>query len=159
AFVEAQSASKGGAVLEHPVAEHRQLAHARAHRLHPRLPRGYQPRKKKPWRRELKRIAVSVGRYRALRSRALPALDSRVRLRTLGPLRYLRGASPQAAAADSARGSRCTAGPGGIDAQGARQAVVPPLALVRRRGPAERGPRNRASLEYPCPARRARALI
>src|ERR671929_929254 len=60
--------------------------------------------------RGLKRIAVRVGRYSALRSRALPALDSRVRLRTLTPERNSRGARPAAAAADWADGSRLTAG-------------------------------------------------
>jgi hypothetical protein len=37
-------------------------------------------RAKNPWRRELQRVAVSVGRYSALRSRALPALVSRLLL-------------------------------------------------------------------------------
>src|SRR5262245_21106213 len=63
-----------------------------------------------PLSRGLKRMAVSVGRYSALRSRALPALDSRVRLLTEVPLRNSRGASPQDAAADSADGRRSTAG-------------------------------------------------
>src|SRR3954470_12121860 len=67
-------------------------------------------RSKNPLSRGLKRMAVSVGRYSALRSRALPAFDSRVRLRTEVPLRNSRGAKPQAAAADSAEGSRSTAG-------------------------------------------------
>jgi hypothetical protein len=57
-------------------------------------------------RRGWNRIAVSVGRSSALRSRASPAWDSRVRLRTLVPLRHARGASPHAAAADAALGSR-----------------------------------------------------
>jgi hypothetical protein len=52
----------------------------------------------------LNQIAVSVGRSRAWRSRALPALDSRVRLRTLVPLRYARGAKPQALVALAAGG-------------------------------------------------------
>lgn len=42
----------------------------------------------------LNRIAVSVGSYSALRSRGLPALESRVRLRTVAPLRNSPGASP-----------------------------------------------------------------
>ncbi len=53
----------------------------------------------------LKRMAVSAGRYSALRSRALPALDSRVRLRTVVPDCYCRGASPAKAAACCAGGT------------------------------------------------------
>src|SRR5262249_22442037 len=67
-------------------------------------------RSKNPWRRGLKRIAVSVGKYRAWRSRALPALDSRVRFLTDVPLRCSRGASPAEAAADWALGCCSTAG-------------------------------------------------
>jgi hypothetical protein len=58
----------------------------------------------------LNRTAVWVGRNSAFRSRAFPALLSRVRFRTLAPLRNSRGASPQYAAALWALGSRSTAG-------------------------------------------------
>src|SRR5262245_21312689 len=54
--------------------------------------------------------AVWVGRNSALRSRAFPAFDSRVLLRTLVPLLNSRGDRPQYAAALSAEGSRSTAG-------------------------------------------------
>jgi len=44
-------------------------------------------RSKNPLGGGLNRIAVRVGRYRAFRPRAFPAFDSRVRPRTLDPLR------------------------------------------------------------------------
>lgn len=52
-------------------------------------------RSKNPLRSGLNRTAVRVGRYSAFRSRAFPALLSRVRPRTLLPLLNSRGASPQ----------------------------------------------------------------
>src|SRR5262249_8706912 len=52
------------------------------------------PQLEGPWRRGLNRTAASVSRYSAWRSRALPALLSRVRRRTLEPQRNSRGASP-----------------------------------------------------------------
>jgi hypothetical protein len=55
-------------------------------------------RSKNPLRTGLNRTAVCVGRNSAWRSRAFPAFDRRVRLRTLVPERNARGASPQAAA-------------------------------------------------------------
>ena len=56
-------------------------------------------RSKNPRRTGLNRIAVRVGRNSALRSRAFPALLSRVFFRTLVPDRNSRGASPAYAAA------------------------------------------------------------
>ena len=44
-------------------------------------------------------MAVNAGRSSAFLSRALPALDSRVRFLTLVPDRYSRGARPAYAAA------------------------------------------------------------
>src|SRR2546421_629847 len=67
-------------------------------------------RSKNPWRTGLNRTAVSVGRYRAFRSRAFPDFDSRVRPRTLDPLLNSRGDSPQYAAAAWADGTRSRAG-------------------------------------------------
>src|SRR5882757_8889485 len=65
---------------------------------------------KNPLRTGLNRIAVRVGRYSAFRSRAFPALLSRVRPRTLDPLLNSRGDSPQYAAAAWADGTRSRAG-------------------------------------------------
>src|SRR5262245_9740332 len=79
------------------------------------------------WSRGFKRIAVSAGRYSALRSRALPALDSRVRFRTVVPERYCRGASPAEAAACSAEGN--AAGPG-ISARMAWAVVAPTPGML-----------------------------
>src|SRR5436190_16503873 len=67
-------------------------------------------RSKNPLRTGLNRTAVSVGRYRAFRSRAFPDFDSRVRPRTLDPLLNSRGDSPQYAAAAWADGTRSRAG-------------------------------------------------
>ena len=67
-------------------------------------------RAKKAARRGLNRTAVCVGKNSAFRSRAFPALLSRVFRRTLDPLLNSRGASPQYAAADCALGNRSTAG-------------------------------------------------
>lgn len=52
-------------------------------------------RAKKPARSGLNRTAVWVGRNSALRSRWLPAFDSRVFFRTLALLVNSRGDSPQ----------------------------------------------------------------
>src|SRR5206468_3442557 len=51
-------------------------------------------RSKSPLRRGLNRMAVRVGRYRAARSRAFPAFDSRVYFLTDLPLVNSLGASP-----------------------------------------------------------------
>src|SRR5204862_4053168 len=67
-------------------------------------------RSKNALRTGLNRMAVSVGRYSAARSRALPAFDSRVCFLTDLPLVNSLGAGPQYAAADSADPSPATGG-------------------------------------------------
>src|SRR5262249_10763388 len=87
----------------------------------PRVPRPAPPacilglpaatsRSKNARRTGLNRMALRVGRSSALRSLALPALESRVCLRTDSPLWNSLGASPQYAAADSADRSWATGG-------------------------------------------------
>jgi hypothetical protein len=61
-------------VLQHPVGDHHQRAHARPDRRHLRLA-AVTSRSKSALKRGLKRIAASAGRSSARRSRALPALD------------------------------------------------------------------------------------